>query len=642
MNILKELEQFEKESMERARNENPLRLGPTPVSKVIDTVPQELFQESYEREQQAGYVFNGCTPVKPFEFKGQKLFCFGNVFANFYYEINNVTIMLGNEADESYNGYSMTVTIHVFRNGKETTQRFTGISKEQLESPGLLEKIPFALTEQNVMKGDLKSALYSYVKYLLSQYNGETEYVVRYSGWKKLNGKWMYIDAEKAIGFPDVKIHSMGNLRIHNIREIKNLWEQYQKMRGVLKDSSMMDALLIHVLSSYIFTLFREAKRTIKHCMVIQGARGTRKTALALCFSQVENKETPQITFQATESGIQSVFRDYQDACLLIDDLAPSTNPAKKRAMEDKLEMIIRLFGDAGKRVINTYFATPKAQGLDYTVKGGALITGEYFYSAGVESSIARTIVLQLEKDSVNLDQLTYFQQHPEILETLLYRFLNYIAKNWDASSDLISQTVDEYRMRCQGQFSNDRYADYFGQHMAVSHLLANFFCYESGIGKEQKVNLCREHEEGMRYLLTINDRRMINRAPVNTLLMSIVYMHEIGQSISWGEPLPLENACVIVTDSAFYVRQKDLPDILRTYCAKTGEPYVQMSSQELGKLLCQADICTIHQEGTTKRIAKKYTKDYGNIRLMELPKAAITSKVGALIDEGEVSQIAF
>ena len=123
----------------------------------------------------------------------------------------------------------------------------------------------------------------------------------------------------------------------------------------------------------------------------------------------------------------------------------------------------------------------------------------------------------------------------------------------------------------------------------------------------------------------------MQNRAPVNSLLLSILYMVEVGRIVPWGCPLPNEDPCLVEGETAFYLRQKDLPDILKAYCYKTGEPYIRMTSQEMGKLLSQADVCTKYYEGTEIRLAKKYTKDYGNTRLMELPKEKIKNQLGRL-----------
>ena len=631
MNILSNLEYLEDELGEQAKGKNPPYLEGARVSKVIETVPNILYGESCYREQHAGYSW---MPVEVKEFENKQGLCYrGNNVANFFYKIVEMSIVLAETDIESYKGYRMKIKGYVYQGGRETIYEINNVSKEELESLEFLKRVPYAVCSSKVAKNDFKNILYCYVNYLVAEFNGKTKYVTRSTGWINFRGQKVYVDSEKALGFPELPIHAIGGMRIKNTDSIKNLWEQFQLMRSVIKEKGSMEVLLLYVLMSFLFTLFQEAGRTIKHCMFIMGQRATRKTALALCFTQIENKDFPEYNFLATESGIQAHFQDYHDSCIFIDDLAPTCNPSKRRVSEQKLEMIIRLFGDAGKRVINTTFATAAAQNLDYSIKGGCIVTGEYFYSAGVESSIARTVVIELEKDSVNLELLTYFQHHPEVLETLLYRFLIFVTRHWEECKASIKKVVESYRRKYQHQYSNGRYADYLGQYMATAYMLIDFLKEDSGVDEFQGNKLYGQIEEEVVCFLTANDRKMKSRAPINTLLMSIAYMAEIGKIVTWGEKLPAEIACLIETDTAFYLRQKDLPDILKLYCSKTGEPYIQMSSQELGKLLKQSEVCTVYYEGGEERLSKKYPKDYDNIRLMEISKAVLVDKVGILMN---------
>ena len=105
--------------------------------------------------------------------------------------------------------------------------------------------------------------------------------------------------------------------------------------------------------------------------------------------------------------------------------------------------------------------------------------------------------------------------------------------------------------------------------------------------------------------------------------------MEEEGKCIPWGCTVPTEGLYLIETEAAFYVKQKDLADIVKSYCAKTGEPYVKLTAQELGKILSQEEICTIYFEGDEKqkRLTKKYNQ-YPNQRYMELSKSKIKDKL--------------
>ena len=144
---------------------------------------------------------------------------------------------------------------------------------------------------------------------------------------------------------------------------------------------------------------------------------------------------------------------------MLIDDLAPSLDSSTKKDKEKLLESIIRLFGDSTERVINTRFMRDKSENIEYKVKGGAVVTGEYFYGAGTESSIARAVVVEIEENSVDLEKLRYYQKNPEILESLVYEFIEFVYKNQQYVLNILSNRVDEYRQYSANNknFSNGR-----------------------------------------------------------------------------------------------------------------------------------------------------------------------------------------
>lgn len=354
-----------------------------------------------------------------------------------------------------------------------------------------------------------------------------------------------------------------------------SLYAEFQNMRRTLNRPEQMDVILLYTLGQTLHTLFDEANVGLKHILFVVGPRGSGKTAVSLCFTQLEHKNSPKYNFQATEAGLQANLMYHKDRVMLIDDLAPSADIGDKKQKEHKLESIIRLFGDGSQRVINTYFMKSNADKIDYSVHGGAVITGEYFYTTGSESSIARAVVIELEKESVNWEWLTYFQHNPQILESLVYRFLDFISKNYGWSINVIRECVEFYRREMpQRQFSNRRYSDYYGQYMATGRLLMAFFQGES------------------------------------------------GNCGNWGEPFT-DDRPLIQYKGMLYFRQKDLLGMKQKYANKVNIPYISMSSTEIGNLLEVHGYCESYMEGKKKRLGKKYSS-YGNERIMCIPMQKI------------------
>ena len=506
----------------------------------------------------------------------------------------------------------------VWHGGLCTEYSFNKVRMEEVASYELLNRMPYAVSFCN-NKGELTNYLYSYVNSLIFAYRGEVVQTFETSGWKKINNTLdVYVTADGVIGYPDLKILSGDGLRIRNTYN-GLLYPEFQNMRQTLNRMEQMDVLLIYTLGQTIHTLFDEANVGLKHILFVVGPRGSGKTAVSLCFTQLENKNSPKYNFQATESGLQANLMYHRDRVMLIDDLAPSADAGDKRQKEHKLESIIRLFGDGSQRVINTFFMKFNADKIDYSVHGGAVITGEYFYSTGSESSIARAVVIELGRESVNWEWLTYFQRNPQILETLVYRFLDFVSKNYVWVLNIIRESVEFYRREMpQRQFSNKRYYDYCGQYMAVGKILMAFFRGESGIDGQEQQRYLGSLENGVFHLLKENDQAMKRKAPVNEVIMSLIYFMESGNCGNWGDPFT-EESPLILHDGMLYFRQKDLPGIKQKYANKVNVSQISMSSTEIGNLLEVHGYCESYMEGNKKRLGKKYNA-YGNERIMCIP----------------------
>ena len=193
---------------------------------------------------------------------------------------------------------------------------------------------------------------------------------------------------------------------------------------------------------------------------------------------------------------------------------------------------------------------------------------------------------------------------------------------------EIIINVSTAIRNKYQGTFSNGRYADYIGQYVAQGELLLQFFKATEGITEDEIGKLRYEIEYNFAHLLEKNDRKMKMRAPIYTLIMSILNLVEESKNYTWGMSIPKEGVYLLETEEAYYVKQKDLSDIVKMYCTKTGEPFVKNTCNELGKLLEQEDICTVYYEGQEKRLSKKCSQ-YGNQRYMELNKNKIKEKLG-------------
>lgn len=486
------------------------------------------------------------------------------------------------------------------------------------QSSKVLSQIPGFISRCR-KPSELNDFMYCYINDLLMAFPHEIIYRYTLNGWKK--NLRTYITANGAIGNPLMNYKADGDFYLNDYFQ-GDLYQEYLNMCKTLKNNAQMKIILLYVLSSFMYSLFRDVGFPMKHTLVIMGPRGSKKTALAKCFTQFgADKNETQFNFQSTDSGIQYNFKNFADRVMLIDDLSPSMDFRGKAEKERKLETILRLVGDSGTRTVNTAFMKNNADGIDYSVRGGVVITCEYFYDAGSESSIARAVVIELQHDSVDENMLSYFQRNTQILESLVYRFISYVTANYILITDNIPKNMQYFRgISRKYKFSNARYYDYFAHYMTTGNILANFFQPYLGINGYQ--NFMFELENDLVGILKENDNNMKYRAPVNVLMCAISYEFKSGNVGKWGEEFS-DQRLFITDDENLYFRQMDLPGIMEKFCRKTGRQYVPMSSRELGGLLETQGYCQGYQEGSVSRKGKRYAP-YAKTRLMSIPLVKI------------------
>ena len=496
--------------------------------------------------------------------------------------------------------------------------KFEMITIEEACNPKIIEKMPGARSYCN-SRGELAGYLYKTINALLRRFDGCEKTIFSRPGWK--HDLHDYVTADGAIAHPEQLVRADGNIHIRDLFP-GGIYAEYLQMIATIREPGKMQAIIAYVLASFLYSVFEDAGFPMKHALFIVGPRGSKKTSIAQAFSQLgDDRRTIKFNFQATESGLQFNLPSYADRVMLIDDLAPSMDYTDKKCKEKMLESILRLCGDSGERVINTAFMKAGAEQIDYRVRGGIVITGEYFYGTGSESSIARAVVVNLEKDSVENTLLSYFQTNPEIIESLIFRFLKFVGLNYDQTIYTIRSTMEQIRgSSVNYHFSNARYVDYLGQYMTIANILQGLFAAEGNVFDGNA--FLADFHNNITELLKENDKKMRSQAPIDILLSAIVQEINSGSVAQWGSPFS-EDIRLIRGEDAFYLRQMDLPGILKDYAKKNNIHTLPLSSTELGRLLEVHGYCETVMEGGQKRRGKRF-KEYGKDRLMCIPMEKI------------------
>ena len=124
----------------------------------------------------------------------------------------------------------------------------------------------------------------------------------------------------------------------------------------------------------------------------------SRKTSLVLALAKIfgRNNLVADAEFAtATNCGIEKVLGTYHDAPVIVDDFKPGATPMQQKALDGKLDELLRFYGNRVTKKRMTDFM-PAGSKKYFPISGGCIITMEIVN--GVQSSLSRMFLVELKR----------------------------------------------------------------------------------------------------------------------------------------------------------------------------------------------------------------------------------------------------
>lgn len=220
-------------------------------------------------------------------------------------------------------------------------------------------------------------------------------------------------------------------------------------------------------------------------CIVfVQGQSGVRKSSLVAAlmshYGQF-NRDTFPCSFRDTLNSIEKKTYIIKDSVIVVDDYNPEV------VGNVKLGTMEKLFGSYGDRTGRTRMSQD-GQTLKepYIARGLCIVTGEMLPEVA-QSRIARSLIVTIEKDSIDLDKLSELQENTEELS---YAMKNYIKWIIDNEESVIEYAKNEFKNNQKLQNSNN---EVHGRTKEIANILPigftlfTLFAYQQGVISEQE-----------------------------------------------------------------------------------------------------------------------------------------------------------
>lgn len=509
-------------------------------------------------------------------------------------------------------------TCEVFVKGKSTE---VPLSADKYFDGGWVRSVSGVTTIGK--KSEIGQGLFNYLSGLVAMFDiSKVVNHVEKPGWQDVDGKLAYVTPEGVIGSNSRTIADYGQRFGELDKQRIGHLGSFLDMLKLTPNTVAAAIIVLYIVLSFSYKLFMRAGMVPKFILFLLGPSGSRKTSLALAMTQLENTDRPQYTMKSTAAALESGFKTYKDAIMLIDDLAPDMQVSERNAMQRNLELLTRCFGDGtGKKRNHDYLKAGK-EISQYEAEGGAIITGEY--STGCASSLARNLFLNLDKNDVDINLLTDVQNNPR-LAPFLYGFLQYLTVNSTRIIDLIRNRTQQHRREAQGQYSHSRYAEYRAQLLTAAELLVRYGQETQQLTTVEAESLWAYFCQQIGAVIADNDQKSIEATPITVLCNALVVGSEqrFFPVVPFGEPVAKGSHVILEDEEAYYIQQSDILKIVDHYTEVNGINKLGLSVNGLGELLADARIIEKQKEGSKVRCAGKYPH-YGNTRYSKIDKVKL------------------
>ncbi|MCC5910071.1 MAG: DUF927 domain-containing protein [Clostridiaceae bacterium] len=369
-----------------------------------------------------------------------------------------------------------------------------------------------------------------YIEIFLSKQiqNAQEEIKYNHVGWRKIDGKHVYLHSKGAIGVNSFKLYAQEGkeIEVDNTIDPKEAFRKSTSMIKVYKDFEITIPMLMYAHLSIMRSIFIDAGITPSFLLWVYGTTGSAKTSISKIFFNIFNRSKDYISasFKDTKAAIENKAFEQKDCTLLIDDLHPTDCTAEKKHMESLARYVLRIYGDniSKSRMTNTM-----KQQREFPPRGMAVITAEY--AIGGESTISRYIGLEIERGKVEFPLLTKLQKKPLFFSTHMYYFIQWLSENYQYIKEHIQNRFSFIRDKYIQEFRHNRLTEALAILIITVEIYVEYGVNLGVINKGDDIEIIKSWTESIIKTIKNHDKAMINEDP------GIMYLQALNELIGTG-----------------------------------------------------------------------------------------------------------
>ncbi|MCH8054993.1 MAG: hypothetical protein IH857_02415 [Deltaproteobacteria bacterium] len=295
--------------------------------------------------------------------------------------------------------------------------------------------------------------------------NARHRQVFKHTGWREIKGQWIYLTTNGAVGKDDFEVDLGSEMSRYCLpREID---DPVDAMRISLQLLDIAPLVITAPIWASVFRAPLASAYPVDLTLWLEGLTGSLKSTLAalfLChFGDFDRTHLPG-AWSSTANQLEYRAFTLKDVLFVIDDYAPTA--LDNREMQTKSARLLRSQGNlSGRGRLRSDLSERPA----FIPRGLILSTGEQ-HPPG-QSLLARTLLIELERDRVNMDALTKFQGLAYRLPHAMAGYISWLAPQMTEMPSLLRETFEGVRARATSSGNHLRIPE------ALAHLWLGLHC---------------------------------------------------------------------------------------------------------------------------------------------------------------------
>lgn len=237
---------------------------------------------------------------------------------------------------------------------------------------------------------------------------------------------------------------SEGNLKKYCFTYKKyNLIDALKTCYSILKMGKLevMIILIAYTFLTPLTTFLEKINFPFHFCLFLKGRTGTGKSESAAIMNSFWGTDFTStgfgISLDDSENKLGKHFYILKDALVVPDDL----NPRRDRQKE---KIVLNIIFSYGNRQGRGRMSSNRKIEEGYYPRGTAILTGEYLPANAPESTLARCLVIQFDKQTLNLDVLEETKLNKEHLAYVMKDYIHWLIIKEDFIEDMAREFKKE------------------------------------------------------------------------------------------------------------------------------------------------------------------------------------------------------